>query len=83
MNSRNFIISISDGSGTRKPENPTRGFFTNPNPTRTRKKYYKPDPTRTRKIANPTRKPEHAKNMYFYQNIHKVFTEKVQPKFFL
>ena len=44
MNSRNFIISISDGSGTRKPENPTRGFFTNPNPTRTRKKYDKPDP---------------------------------------
>ena len=75
------LLGYSDGSGTRKPENPTRpeGFLL----TRTRKKYYKPDPTRTRKIANPTRKPEHAKNMYFYQNIHKVFTEKVQPKFFL
>ena len=56
-NSPNQVRS-SDGSGTRKPENPTRGFFTNPNPTRTRKKYYKPDPTRTRNIANPTRKPE-------------------------
>ena len=61
------IHSISDGSGTRKPENPTQpeGFLLtrtrpepDPNPTRTRKKYDKPDPTRTRKIANPTRKPE-------------------------
>ena len=51
------IHMTSDESGTRKPD-PTRGFFTNPNPTRTRKKYYKPDPTRTRNIANPTRKPE-------------------------
>ena len=48
---------VPENPKTREPD-PTRGFFTNPNPTRTRKKYYKPDPTRTRNIANPTRKPE-------------------------
>ena len=38
-----YSAHSSDGSGTRKPENPTRGFFTNPNPTRTRKFFYKPE----------------------------------------
>ena len=65
----------------RVPEKPTQGFFTNPNPTRTQKRYDKLNPNQTRP-ENP-KKPKYAKNMYFYQNIHKVFTEKVRPKFFL
>ena len=66
----------------RVPENPTRGFFTNPNPTQTRKKYDKPEPEKLQTRPENPKKPEYIKNMYFYQNIHKVFTEKVRPKFF-
>ena len=51
---------ISDGSGTPKPQNLTRGFFTNPNPkknfqtpknpTKTWKNFQNPNPT----FGNPT-----------------------------
>ena len=85
-----YIISIqtSDGSGTRKPENPTRheGFLltrTRPVPEKNISNPPRPEPEKLQTRPENPKTPRYAKNMYFYQNIHKVFTEKVRPKFFL
>ena len=82
------ILFRSDGSGTRKPENPTRpeGFLltrTRPEPEKNITNPTRPEPEILQTRPENPKKPEYIKNMYFYQNIHKVFTEKVRPKFFL
>ena len=82
------LLLTSDGSGTRKPENPTRpeGFLltrTRPEPEKNITNPTRPEPEILQTRPENPKKPEYIKNMYFYQNIHKVFTEKVRPKFFL
>ena len=80
------ILCCSDGSGTRKPENLTRpeGFLltrTRPEPEKNITNPTRPEPEILQTRPENPKKPEYIKNMHFYQNIHKVFTEKVRPKF--
>ena len=80
-------VQGSDGSGTRKPKTPTRpeGFLltrTRPEPEKNITKPTRPEPEILQTRPENPKKTKYIKNMYFYQNIHKVFTEKVRPKFF-
>ena len=73
--------------GTRKPENPTRpeGFLltrTRPEPEKNMTNPTRPEPEKLQTRPENPKKPRYAKNMYFYQNIHKVFTQKIRPKIF-
>ena len=74
-------MSHSDGSGTPKPENPTRpeGFLLTrprPEPEKNTTNPTRPEPEKLQTRPENPKKPRYAKNMYFYQNIHKVFTQK-------
>ena len=72
----------------RVPENPrTRpeGFLltrTRPKPEKNITNPTRPEPEKLQTRPENPKKPRYAKNMYFYQNIHKVFTQKVRPKVF-
>ena len=80
-----FLCCPSDGSGTRKPENPTRpeGFLlTRPEPEKNMTNPTRPEPEKLQTRPENPKKPRYAKNMYFHQKIHKVFTQKVRLKIF-
>ena len=59
-----------DESGTRKPKNPTRGFFTTPNPTRTQESETwtqpEPDNPATWQPGNPATPPNFSFRIYIF-----------------
>ena len=84
-----YIVLDSDGSGTRKPENPTRpeGFLltrTRPEPEKNITNPTRPEPEILQTRPENPKKPKYIKSMYFYQNIYiKISLKKSDQNFFL